>query len=248
MGADTLRFLCLSFVLISSVQAATIRLDADSEQLYIVGQIVPGDYDRFVTAIRQTANPITAVNIVSVGGNVQDAVKIGRLIRKLNLATNAPNLASYAPQARALVCGAAAKIAASPCTCASACFLIWAAGVTRSGTDIHIHRISFDATYYGSLQPGDASAQYRTGIEEVHRYLSEMEIPESIYERMVRMPSYGAELLDPPTTTTLTWPPSFGEWLNARCGGPRNPNFGMCTLQQQWQASAAAIQKFRAGN
>lgn len=186
------------------------------------------------------------MNIVSTGGNVHEAIQIGKLIRKLNLAANVPSTANVAPQARVQMCGIASRIARSPCTCASACFLIWAGGFSRSGNDIHIHRIAFDSDYFGSLPPSSASSEYRRGLEGVHRYLQDMEIPESIYERMVRMPSYATEQLDYNTVSFMTWPPSIGEWIKARCGNINSANFGQCTLDQQTQAARTALTSFRA--
>jgi hypothetical protein len=115
---------------------------------------------------------------------------------------NAPNLATYAPQARALLCSNAASIDPSPCTCVSACFLIYTGGIARSGNDIHIHRIRFDDNFYGNLSPGEAEVQYRQAMQSVHDYLRDMEIPDSIYEKMVRMPSYTTEPIPGKSPTT----------------------------------------------
>jgi hypothetical protein len=146
-----------------------------------------------------------------------------------------------------MLCSAAAKIDKSAsCTCASACFLIWAGGVARSGNDIHIHRISFDKEYYGALSPNEAATKYQEALLLVSSYLDEMEIPKSIYEAMVSMPSYGAKQL--PNTHNFTWPPSFSEWLTARCGPPTARRDSTCELQTQWAVSRDAIRKFRSKN
>jgi hypothetical protein len=236
------RLLVICIVLLSCLpaKAATIVYRADDTQIFIVGQIVSGDFQRFNEALTASKGDLIAVNIISLGGSVAEAIQIGRLIRKLSLGTNVPNLASYAPQARAQLCSEAASIAQSPCTCVSACFLIYAAGVARSGNDIHIHRIRFDDNQYGNLPPEQAESQYRQGMQTVHDYLGEMEIPDSIFEKMARMPSYTTEALDWRLTSTLTWPPSFAEWLFARCGNPNATN-GECLINQQFVAAKKAV-------
>jgi len=236
-------------LLLGASEAATIRVDPSSEQLYIVGPIVPGDYNRFVAAVRSASGDVFSVDIVSLGGDVDEAIAIGRLIHKLGFATNAPSAADYAPEARAMMCNTAGRIARSPCSCVSACFLIWAGGVARSGNDIHIHRIRFTDTSFGALPPTEASTRYQQALEHVHQYLLEMEIPESVWEKMVRMPSWATEQVDNQSLAYMTWPPSYAEWLNARCGFPNaNPNWGQCTLDQQRAAARNALQRFRAGN
>ena len=226
----------------TSAQAAMMRIDRPSDQLYIVGKIVAGDYDQFVDVIKRSNDDILAVNIVSPGGSTIEAIKIGQLIRRLYLATNAPSLANFAPEARRMICSIAASIDRSTsCSCASACFLIWSAGVERSGNDIHIHRIAFDADYYGSLPPNVASQKYQEALQVVHSYLREMEIPDSIYEEMVSMPSYTTALLQ---QANWAWPPSFAEWLTARCGPPTRRD-SMCELQQRTAATRQALREYR---
>ncbi len=234
----------ISLFLLNPASAANIQLDS-SLQLFIVGKIVPGDYDKFERALRESTEDINAVNIISPGGNIFEAFKIGRLIRRLGLATNAPNTLNFAPQARTWLCSRAAKIDKSTaCTCASACFLIWAGGVERSGNDIHIHRISFDPEYYGKLTPIEAQEKYQMALRQVQAYLKEMEIPDSIFEEMVRMPSYSTTPL--PNNINWAWPPSFGEWLTAKCGHPSRRRDSMCEMEQRRKATKEALDRFRA--
>jgi hypothetical protein len=243
-----LRLLWLSLVVTlctSTAYGATIVIDRASNQLYIVGKIVPGDYESFKFSLRNGTEPVNAVNIVSPGGSVVEAIQIGRLIRRLSLPTNAPSLASFAPEARKFVCSTAARFDRTvSCTCVSACFLIWAAGVQRSGNDIHIHRISYDRDFYGTLSPSEASAKYQEALQIVRVYLREMEIPDSIFETMVSMPSYATVPLK--EANSLTWPPSFGEWLTARCGPPTRARDSTCEFNQVGGATTSALKAFRA--
>jgi hypothetical protein len=225
--------------------AASFGLDASQSQVILVGQIVPGDFDRFANLLRRSTTNIDSVDVVSPGGNVQEALKIGRLIRSLSFQVNAPSSEAFAPEAHALMCGDAARLNSSVgCSCASACFLIWTAGVMRSGDEVYIHRIAFDKRFYGSLSPTAAHLKYEGGLQEVHTYLREMEIPDSIYESMVNMPSYGITKLE--GADSMWTPPSFGEWLTARCGPPRTNS--MCELTEFRNAAATALAKFRSGD
>jgi hypothetical protein len=80
---------------------------------------------------------------------------------------------------------------------------------------------------------------------ELHDYLTEMEIPDSIFERLARMPSYATELLDWRIVNTLTWPPAFAEWLFARCGQPNATN-GQCLNDQQFEAAKQSAKAYLA--
>jgi len=113
----------------------------------------------------------------------------------------------------------------------------------RSGNDIHIHRIAFDKSFYGSLNPSQAHNKYQEGLDEVHTYLQEMDIPESIYEKMISMPSYTAVLLENAPTLWIT--PSFGEWLTARCGPPNTRPDSQCELNEWRKISEESMRKFR---
>lgn len=62
---------------------------------------------------------------------------------------------------------------------------------------------------------------------------------------MVNMPSFAVAPL--PNGINMTWPPSFGEWLTARCGHPSKRRDSMCELQTQFTAARDAVRAFRAG-
>ena len=234
---------CIALLFSFRANAASIIYRADHTQIFIVGKIIAGDFERFNEALKASNGDVIAVNVISLGGSTEEAINIGRLIRKLSLGVNVPNLTSYAPQARAQLCSEAASVAPSPCVCVSACFLVYAGGVARSGNDIHIHRIRFDDNFYGNLSPGEAEAQYRKAMQIVHDYLAEMEIPNSIFDKMAGMPSYATEQLDWRITNNLTWPPSFAEWLFARCRNPNATN-GECLINQQFDAAKRAVKAY----
>jgi hypothetical protein len=65
--------------------------------ILLKGTILPGDGDRFAKILRQSHPFLDRVLLWSPGGSVEDAMKIGRLIRKGLIETEAPSsgLKSY---------------------------------------------------------------------------------------------------------------------------------------------------------
>jgi len=59
--------------------------------IVIEGEIMKGDYERFIKEIKQHNGKISKVYIFSPGGNFSEAIKIGRAIRKLELTTVVPS-------------------------------------------------------------------------------------------------------------------------------------------------------------
>jgi hypothetical protein len=70
------------------------------------------------------------------------------------------------------------------CHCASACFLIWAAGIERHGNSLGLRRPSTRSTNFADLPPDRASALYRTLLAEIGFYLLEMDVPRRFIDVM----------------------------------------------------------------
>ena len=62
--------------------------------IFINGTISAGDYARFERIVRTSQKIPNSVSLRSPGGNVFEALKIGRVIRSLYLQTNAPSIGS----------------------------------------------------------------------------------------------------------------------------------------------------------
>lgn len=153
-----------------------------------------------------------------------EAMKMGRLIRKLYLETMAPISPAYSP-AIARNCGDDKRVLKKsvPCLCASACFFMFAAGVHRNGTEVFLHRISFPKDYFAGLAPKEADEKYQEGLGVVRAYLAELGVSEKYYYKMLRTPSERVERLTRDEMLDfLTEIPSWGEWLTAKCGGLQN--------------------------
>lgn len=104
------------------------------------------------------------------------------------------------------------------CHCASACVLIWAAGIERLGGVVGLHRPSLRSTSFANLPPERASGLYRLLIAEIDGYLTEMEVPRRFIELMTGTSSNDIRWLTIPESNSLEEVPSIAEWIAASCG------------------------------
>lgn len=183
-------------------------------RLKIEGQIVSGDQRRIMALLpgsiersrarqidlpRFYEQPIVVVD--SLGGNIEEAMAIGRMLR----------------QWRAHV------IVAPGATCASACVLILASGVVRSVYEppmgrIGVHAMSPADDAFGGLPPEKAAQAYDRVKKLVNEYLRQMGIPESLYNLMYSIPSYDVRWLSRDEITDYglrSSDPAYKEWIYA---------------------------------
>jgi hypothetical protein len=179
---------------------------------FLRGEISKGDYEK-VTAFLSTHHPfVSFFNLISPGGDVDEALKIGRLFRQYLISTSAPTTILSPDNVPAL----SDLCRGQDCICASACALIWMGGAYRWGS-VGLHRPRIvDATYRG-LTPAKASTTYNRVLREVGAYLEEMEVPRSIVEKMVATSSGDIIWVDS-NDEGLDRPPSLAEWVDASCG------------------------------
>lgn len=146
------RSMLLAFLLVCGaplcLNAAEMRITNDGK-LYVLGQLVQGDANRFKAALLASGDGVTEVELRSGGGSVQEGIEIGRLIRSLYLSTGAPGDLSVGRNTVISCSGDEAKLGMQvQCTCASACFLSWAGGIYKGGHGVYVHRISFERDFY----------------------------------------------------------------------------------------------------
>jgi hypothetical protein len=134
--------LCLAATLLAvpfaPASGAEIRTTTPDEllrlggaQVLLEGTIEIGDYDKLLKRINEDCinyTCIDAIYLASSGGNVIEAMKIGRLVRKLRLETHVP---SDLPPPRRQTTKAILKNAKANYMCISACFFIFVAGIDR---------------------------------------------------------------------------------------------------------------------
>lgn len=205
------RFLLISMLILlissSSILAAVTENEVcvDRTCIVIEGEIVAGDFDRFRSLVSRSSLPIS-VSIDSPGGDLVEAMKIGRLIRESFFSVSAPSdQDSYG-------------------SCYSACFLIWVSGIHRVGGRgrLGVHRPRFDQEYFANLSAKEADAQYKRLLQELRAYMKTMDVPESIIERVFSISSGDLHVLTNEEFFLLWgrdgYVPSISEWLYSKCG------------------------------
>ncbi len=197
--------------------------------LLIKGAIENGDSAKFMQILKASHPFLDRVWLWSSGGSVEEAIKVGRLIRNNLIETEAPSDMSEKPAGRGwyfineLVPGCPERNRATPpkgagCQCASACFLIWAAGVERYGDSLGLHRPTIASTSFASMPPDRASATYRALLADISKFLIEMEIPPRFIEFMIDVSSTDIRWLTRDEAEALEEVPSVHEWIAATCG------------------------------
>lgn len=218
-------FLLASFTLSLLTQAGAAELNVRLHDGRVIdstleGEIQPGDYDRFVTKILNGGLG-TELWLNSPRGDVFEAMMIGRLVRDLRMDTHAPDRA-----------GNTAFCLAHPrgtdldkCSCASACFLIFVAGINRKGTHLAVHRAFPIHDRLRFMTPDDAAVVSGKATNTVSAYLAEMGVPTHIIERFMVIPSNKIEWVSAEDISRYFsgYIPQFSEWVVAKC--PKNPAF-----------------------
>ena len=102
--------------------------------ILIEGLIESGDFLKFKQALTSQPSPDKVI-LWSAGGDALEAMKIGRLIRKLRMETEAPVIFRLKDSDK-VFCempleGIKLEQEDPNCSCLSACFLIYAAGIDR---------------------------------------------------------------------------------------------------------------------
>lgn len=188
-------------------------------QLVIEGDIASGDFQKFLDAIKQNQGRISTVWIFSPGGDFQEAMKIGRAMRALELASMVPTRNKLGkPQ-----CDSEVARPSDPayCIAASAGFMMHIGGVWRGGSYIIVHRPYFERKNFRELSEAQAQVKFAALQAEAASYMAEMGVPAHIQEQVLATPSDGRFVLDEETVNTYFWGdlPARHEWLVAKCSG-----------------------------
>jgi ATP-dependent protease ClpP protease subunit len=148
-----------------AVCGKVVRQEADV--YWITGEITNSDVSR-VRTVAQNAGPATRMffKLDSPGGDIHAAIELGRIIRKTRATCVVPDGAQ----------------------CSSACVLVLAGAVDRLVWGrVGIHRPY--STYVGKRDVKNAEAEYRKTASAVGGFLKDMNLPQTLFEAMVRVPS-----------------------------------------------------------
>jgi hypothetical protein len=166
--AKTISFGLLAIIIsLDRVDAAEIKFSAAKDgrvSVTIVGDIMPGDAEAFSQAVKQANDAgkfVANIRLNSNGGNLLEGVKLADAVRFGKMSTNVGKQA----------------------TCASACFLVFAAGATKFasyGAQIGVHGAS-DET-------GRETVSSEAATVSMAKIAKELGVPSAIIGRMVVTP------------------------------------------------------------
>jgi hypothetical protein len=194
--------LILAF-LIAVIPATAAEINISRDSISIEGKLERGDYQKMITAIKKHGSIPSHISLSSPGGDVLEAIKIGRFARKALLEFWASG------------------------KCNSACVFIYF-GTVRGFVDpwgvFGIHRPYFDSLYFSGLSSSEAEQKYKEMENQVREYLREMDVPQFFIDRMFSVPSNSVQLVTHPEMVDIVGrrPPAYEEWIIAKCGSLSN--------------------------
>lgn len=162
-----LALLVVIFLLSQDIWSAQI-LKEHNKDLTIIGSLAPGDADIFQEVLLRSKGSILIVD--SPGGDVYEALRIGRLVRSRGLMV----------------------YVAEGANCHSSCVLLLAGGTKRAVFgSVGIHR-----PYFSVVDPDtDIKSAYRQMVDDIRMYLIEMNVPETLADTMMSVPPEETRLL-----------------------------------------------------
>lgn len=191
----------------------------ECDNVRVVGEIKKGDFCKLIKCLsifinngkpksevleggKYSGTPAGWVTFNSVGGDVQEAIKIGRFLRE--------GLVEIVVHEK----------------CYSSCFTA-AVGAIKvyEGNDIFgeigIHRMFLDKEALTNLSMQEYEKIYNNIKVGARSYFIDMDVPIPIIEKIFTIPSGSLYILKDKETEFL-WknPPAYDEWIEARCPNP----------------------------
>lgn len=185
----------------------------------IEGRIEAGDLDRFLSVVKDGQGQVRTVVLFSAGGDFEEAMKIGRALRKLEMTSIVPARNDRGEP----LCGYTEVIPKPKdphnCTAASAAFFIHIGSVMRSGLYLVVHRPYFASRDFGQLSESDAKRAFDALQEKSRLYMDEMGVPKRVQEDVLGTASDKGLVLDNATVRThfLGELPYYHEWMRNKC-------------------------------
>jgi hypothetical protein len=152
----------------------------------IEGTIERGDCEIFRNIAKSHFPNITKVVICSSGGDFYESMKIGRLIRQLELETSIPDSDGVV---NFLMKKFGHLQDPKHLTCASAAFFIHAGGVIRRGDIIFVHSPYIKREYLSKMSKEDAAKAFSILQKDAADYMNEMGVPKPFQEYVFNTPS-----------------------------------------------------------
>ncbi|MFG6565912.1 hypothetical protein ACGYLI_16980 [Sulfitobacter sp. 1A13421] len=220
--------------------------------VHLSGPIELGDAEEFrgimKAAILEPGIERLVVSLDSPGGNVHEAIEIGKTVRKVLAETWTTSTEVWTHNLKREVQGtlipghkqAFADLDAplpELSKCWSACTIIFYSGASRAVFDnrdhrlielgktrvyptIGVHRPIYLAKEYGKLTPEEAQNAYANMLQDMSDALTKMGAPDEFIKLTMATPSEDIQLIPKEKMETLLEPtePFFEEWVAAKCG------------------------------
>ena len=152
--------LALSPSIAAAAEITSSNLKDDTIEISISGNIAAGDAELLRTRIKAATDAgklVTSVRLNSEGGSLLEGARLADVVKSTKVSTNVGQNA----------------------TCASACFLIFAAGETK---------YAYVRARIGVHGASENGAESRKATKAMARIAEELDVPSSIIRRMVNTP------------------------------------------------------------
>jgi len=207
----------------------------------IVGVIEKGDFSKLVVCLQDFVDngmpistkegghilkPIGWVYFNSKGGDVNEAIKIGRFLRE--------SLADVVVNEQ----------------CSSACFLavVGAVKIYAGGGvfgDIGIHRVFYDEAALKHTNMSEYEATYNEIKKGARQYCYDMDVPTALVEKMFAISSRDLYILKYTEIEQLGKHPAFDEWIESRCSvNLKEPDRVKCVDNVRWAQFKETVKKY----
>lgn len=213
----TVAILVSCIVAIHSTLAAEISLPETGEfsrplnGILIEGPIVKGDFKRFQYLALSSSGTGT-VFLASPGGDLAEAIKIGQLVRRLQMDV-------WAPDSNKKLWNSMIKVSDQRNNlCVSACFFIYAAGTYRAGGVLGVHRPRFAEEDLKAMTMEQAANGQSSTSDIAAAYQRKMGIPNSIIEKAATTKPNDIQWLTEAEVKSLSgYIPEYEDWIEAKC-------------------------------
>ncbi len=165
--------------------------------LSISGKIQRGDFDKFINIIKSRESFPFMIMVKSLGGDVFEAIKIAKLIRRSMISV------------------------VVPFECYSSCtYLVFASPNFVGSGILGLHRPYYDKKYFSKLSSDLATKKYQQLNKLVRTFLLEMDVPTELIDKM--MATSSNDMIYIPIDSFIkaygNTSPAVDEWLRAKCG------------------------------
>ena len=226
-------FLAVSFGALASCLMIGVESSNAIEELKVYrgvlvleGKISAGDYDKFRAFLAVKSNfdkIIGGVFLASPGGNVAEAMRIGRLIRELKLSTEAPSgPPAGIPKFGESLIRENNLVDPKNYLCASACFFVYVSGVFRTLNwvgRLGVHEPIVQGNIGRPLNGDEVSKSNWFVRETVKNYLKDMSVPDKYADLVFSVPPNKMRWITQSEfdSDLQGFSPELRGWIGAKC-------------------------------